>query len=167
MAFNVFPPRIDQESPFFLKFHRLFSAHLNTIFAAKVEIYRRQPHACLFRCHKRTLYDEHYEHKKGQRLRPISQKGYTTTIQSWCYGADKNHHRDSPFDTKYIHNHRIIKLVNECTTDVQDTMGKIRRVNLSDVHLMFPSEYVLSHLPDSQTFGRVKKYINHPDIMPI
>ena len=32
---------------------------------------------------------------------------------------------------------------------------------------MFPSEYVLSHLPDSQTFGRAKKYINHPDIMPI
>ena len=31
---------------------------------------------------------------------------------------------------------------------------------------MFPSEYILSHLPDNQAFGRVKKYINHPDIIP-
>ena len=79
----------------------------------------------------------------------------------------KNHHRDSPFDTKYIPSYRIIKLVNELAVDVQDKMGRIKRVNLNDVHLMFPFEYVLSHLPDSQTFGRVKMYINHPDIMPI
>ena len=79
----------------------------------------------------------------------------------------KNHHWDSPFDTKYIPSYRIIKLVNEHADDVQDTMGKIKRVNLNDVHLMFPPEYVLSHLLDSQTFGRVKKYVNYLDIMPI
>ena len=79
----------------------------------------------------------------------------------------KNHNRDSPFDTKYIPSYRIVKLVNEHAADVQDAIGKIRRVNPSDVHLMFPSEYILSHLPDNQTFGRVKKYTNHPDIMPI
>ena len=80
---------------------------------------------------------------------------------------NKNHHRDSPFDIKYIPSYRIIKLVNEHAADVQDTMGKIKRVNLNDVHLMFPSGYVLSHLLDSQILGRVKKYISHPDIMPI
>ena len=58
-------------------------------------------------------------------------------------------------------------MVNECTVDVQDPKGEIQRVNLNDVHLMFPSEYVLSHLLDSKTLGRVKKYINHSDIMPI
>ena len=79
----------------------------------------------------------------------------------------KNHNRDSLFDTKYIPSYRIIKLVNEHAADVQDTVGKIRRVNLNNVHLMFPSEHILSHLPDHQTFGRVKKYINHPDIKPI
>ena len=79
----------------------------------------------------------------------------------------RNHHRGSPFDTKYILSYRIIKLVNGHAVDVQDMMGRIKRVNLNDVHPMFPSEYVPSHLPDSQTFGRVKKYINHPDIMPI
>ena len=79
----------------------------------------------------------------------------------------KINHRDSPFDTKYIPSYRIVKLINEHVADVQDTIGKIRRVNLNDVHLMFPSEHVLSHLPDNQTFGRVKKYINHPDIIPI
>ena len=79
----------------------------------------------------------------------------------------KNHNRDSPFDTKCIPSYRIVKLVSESATDVQDKMGKTRRVNLNDVYLMFPSEYVLSHLPDNQAFGRVKKYINHPDIVPI
>ena len=79
----------------------------------------------------------------------------------------KNHYRDSPFGTKYIPSYRIIKLVNEHTADVQDTMDKIQRVKRNDVHFMLPSEYVLSHLLDSGTFGRVKKYINHPNIMPI
>ena len=79
----------------------------------------------------------------------------------------KNHHRDSPFDTKCIPSYRIVKLINEHVTDVQDMIGKIRRVNLNYVYLMFPFEHVLSHLPDNQAFGRVKKYINHPDIIPI
>ena len=79
----------------------------------------------------------------------------------------KNHNRDSPFNTKYIPSYRIVKLINEHAADVQYTMGKIKRVNLNDVHLMFPSEYILSHLPDNKTFGRIKKYTNHPDIMPI
>ena len=73
---------------------------------------------------------------------------------------------DSPFDMKYIPSYRIIKLINEHVVDVQDMIGNIRRINIKDIHLMFPSEYVLSHLPDEQAFGRVKKYINHPDIIP-
>ena len=36
---------------------------------------------------------------------------------------------------KYIPSYRIVKLVSESAADVQDVMGKIRRVNLSDVHL--------------------------------
>ena len=79
----------------------------------------------------------------------------------------KNHHRDSPFNTKYIPSCKIVKLINEHAAYVQDMIGKIRRVNLNDVHLMFPSEHVLSHLPENQTFWKVKKYINHPDIIPI
>ena len=79
----------------------------------------------------------------------------------------KNHHRDSPFNTKYIPSYKIVKLINEHAAYVQDMIGKIRRVNLNDVHLMFPFEHVLSHLPDNQTFWKVKKYINHPDIIPI
>ena len=79
----------------------------------------------------------------------------------------KNNHRDSPFHTKYIPSYRIVKLINEHAADVQNMIGKIRRVNLNGVHVMFPSEHVLSYLLDNQMFWRVQKYINHPDIIPI
>ena len=79
----------------------------------------------------------------------------------------RNHSRDSPFDMKYIPSYRIIKIINEPVIDVQDMIDNIRWVNIKDIHPMFPSEYVLSHLPDNQAFGRVKKYINHPDIIPV
>ena len=79
----------------------------------------------------------------------------------------RNHSRDSPFDTKYIPSYRIIKIINERAVDVQDMIGNIRWVNIKDIHPMFPSEYILSHLPGNQAFGRVKKYINHPDIIPL
>ena len=54
-------------------------------------------------------------------------------------------------------------MINEHAVDVQN----IRQVNIKDIHPMFPSEYVLSHLPDNQAFGRIKKYTKHPDIIPL
>ena len=96
---------------------------------------------------------------------PPSSKATSPQFQVGDMVLIKNHYRDSPFDTKYIPSYRIVKLINEHAADVQDMIGKIRRVNLNDVHLMFPSEHVLSCLADNQTFGRV--YINHPDIIPI
>ena len=47
VAFNVFPTRTDPYVP-----QRLFTAYINTISTAQAEIYRGQPHACLFRCCK-------------------------------------------------------------------------------------------------------------------
>ena len=96
---------------------------------------------------------------KMNQSTPFFRVGYMVLI--------RNHSRDSLFDTKYIPSYRIIKIINECAVDVQDTIGNIRRVNIKDIHPMFPSEYVLSHLPDNEAFGRVKKYINHPDITPM
>ena len=48
---------------------------------------------------------------------------------------------------------------------LKTTTGRIRKVNVSDVHKILPSDHIVSSIPDEQVFGRRGKYIKDPHIL--
>ena len=44
-------------------------------------------------------------------------------------------------------------------------MGRLRKVNISDVHKVLASEFTVSSIPDEQVPVRKSKYINDPPIL--
>ena len=43
---------------------------------------------------------------------------------------------------------------------VSDPNGRLRKVNVCDVHKILPSDQIVSSIPDEQVLGRRSKYIN-------
>ena len=77
----------------------------------------------------------------------------------------KNFDKKSNWDTKYIPNFRIIRLIGTRQLEVSDLTGRLRKVNICGVHKMLPSEFIVSCIPDEQVFARKGKHINDPCIL--
>ena len=69
----------------------------------------------------------------------------------------KNFDKKSNWDAKYIPNFRIVRQL-----EVFNLTGRLRKVNICDVHNTLQSDYIVSSIPDEQVFGRKGKYINGP-----
>ena len=77
----------------------------------------------------------------------------------------KNVDKKSNWDAKYIPNFRIIRLIGTRQLEVSDPRGRLRKVNICDVHNISPSEFIVSCIPDEEVFARKGKYINDPYIL--
>ena len=68
------------------------------------------------------------------------------------------------WETKYVANFRIVRLIGTRQLEVSDLTGRLRRVNVSDIHKILPADFIVSCIPDEQVFARKGKYINDPHI---
>ena len=77
----------------------------------------------------------------------------------------KNFDKKSNWDVKYIPNFTIIRLIGHRQLEVSNLTGRLRKVNICGMQKIFPSDFVVSSVPDEQVFGREGKYINDPSIV--
>ena len=73
--------------------------------------------------------------------------------------------KKSNCDVKYIPNFRVIRLIGTRQLEVSDPTGRLRKVNICDVHKILSSEFIVSHIPVEQVFARKGKYKNDPCIL--
>ena len=71
----------------------------------------------------------------------------------------------STWDTKYVPNFRVVKLIGTKQLEVSDLTGRLRKVNISDVHKILPEDFIVSCILDKQIFTRKGKYINDSCIL--
>ena len=77
----------------------------------------------------------------------------------------RNFDKKSNWDTKYIPNFKIVWLIGPRQLEVSTQNGRLRKVNVCDVHKILPSDQIVSSIPDKQVFGRRGKYINDQSIL--
>ena len=77
----------------------------------------------------------------------------------------KNFDKDLNWDMKYLPNFRIIRLIGPGQLEVSDLTGRLWKANISNVHKILSSDFIISSIPDEQVFGRKGKYINDPHIL--
>ena len=78
----------------------------------------------------------------------------------------RNHAPKDTFDSKYKPSVQICKKISDKAFDVQDNLGKIKRVSFQLLQLLHPTEQVLANLQDINSFRWAMKHINHPNLMP-
>ena len=71
----------------------------------------------------------------------------------------------SNWDAKYIPNFRVVCLMGSRQLEVSDPTGRIRKVNVCDVHKILPSDKIVSSIPHEHIFGRRGTCINDPHIL--
>ena len=69
----------------------------------------------------------------------------------------KNFNKKLNWDSKYIPNFRIIRIISSRQLEVSDLTGRLWKVIISDVHNILPSDFTISSIPDEQVFGRKGK----------
>ena len=67
---------------------------------------------------------------------------------------------------KYKTSYQICKQLPNKAFDIQDSSGKVRCTSIQHLQLLYPTNLVLTQLPDMTSFGCMTKYINHPRLMP-
>ena len=77
----------------------------------------------------------------------------------------KNFYKKSNWAEKYILNFRIIRIISPRQLEISDPTGRLWKVNISDVHKILPSDFIISSIPDEQAFGRKGNYINNQCIL--
>ena len=77
----------------------------------------------------------------------------------------KNFDKKLTRDAKYVQNFRILGLICTRQLDVFDPKGRLRKVNISDIHKILSVDFLLSCIPDEQIFAKKGKYINEPQIL--
>ena len=77
----------------------------------------------------------------------------------------KNFDKKLTLETKYVPNFRIVRLIGTRQLEVSDLTGRLRRVNVSDIHKILPADFIVSCIPDKQVFARKGKYINDPHML--
>jgi hypothetical protein len=77
----------------------------------------------------------------------------------------RNHVRNT-WDPKYSVENRIISFPSERQVEVIAPNGRVKRVNIQDVHFQYPANQIVKHLPDISSFGRAVKFVYHPDNIP-
>ena len=70
----------------------------------------------------------------------------------------KNCDKKLNWDTKYILNFRIIRIISPKQLKVSNLTGRLWKVNISEVHKILPSDFIISSIPDEQVLVE-KKYI--------
>ena len=53
----------------------------------------------------------------------------------------------------------LVRLIGTWQLEVSDTTGKLREVNILDVHKILPADFIVSCITDEQIFARKAKYI--------
>ena len=76
----------------------------------------------------------------------------------------KNHKKET-WDTKYMPNFYVCKMINDKAYDLQDKTCHVRLASVADIHLLMPAEYIISMLPDIKAFRWACKYTNDPSFM--
>ena len=79
----------------------------------------------------------------------------------------KNFDKKLAWDAKYILRFRMIRIISPRQLEVSDPTGRLQKVNISDVHKILPSDFIISSIPDEQVFGRKGRYINDPCILKV
>ena len=77
----------------------------------------------------------------------------------------KNFDEKSNWDAKYIPNFRVIRQIGTRQQEFSNPTGRLRKVNIFDMHKVLPSELMVSCIPDEQVFARKVEYINDPYIL--
>ena len=76
----------------------------------------------------------------------------------------RNFDKKFNWDAKYIPNFRIVQLIGSRQLEVSNPTGRLRKVNICDVHKILTSDQIVSSIPD-EVIGRSGKYINDPCIL--
>ena len=77
----------------------------------------------------------------------------------------KNFDKQSYWNVKYISYFRIIRSIGPRQLEVFDPADRLQKANISDVHKILPSDFIISSVPDEQVFHRKGKYITDPCIL--
>ena len=78
----------------------------------------------------------------------------------------KNHKKQT-WDTKYMPNFHICKVINDGIYDIQDLTGHVRNASVADIQFLMPAENIVSMLlPDIKVFRQACKSINYPSFIP-
>ena len=77
----------------------------------------------------------------------------------------KNFDKKLNWDVKYIPNFRIIRLMGPRQLEVSNLTVRLQKVNISDMHKILPSDFIISSISDKQVFGTKRKYIKDPWIL--
>ena len=78
----------------------------------------------------------------------------------------ENHTLTTAFDSKCKTRYRICKCICNKAFDIQDSTGKVRCISVQHLQLLYPTDQVLTYLPDITILGQTTKYINHSKLMP-
>ena len=78
----------------------------------------------------------------------------------------RNHTPKDTFDSKYKPSFPICKKMSGKVFDVQDNLGKIKRVSIQHLQLLHHAVHLLTNLPNINCFGQAMKHINHLNLMP-
>ena len=77
----------------------------------------------------------------------------------------KNFDKKLTWNTKYVPNFRVVKLIGTRQLEVADETDRLRKVNISDVHKILHADFIICCSQDEQVFARKDKYINDPCIL--
>ena len=71
------------------------------------------------------------------------------------------------WDAKYVSNFRVVKLIGTRQLEVADLTGRLKKVNISDIHKVLPADLTVSCIPDEKVFTNKGKYINDPHLLKV
>ena len=77
----------------------------------------------------------------------------------------KNLNKKLTWDAKYVPNFSVVKLIGKRQSEVVDPTGRLRKVNISDVHKILPADFIVSCIPDEQVFARKGKHTDNPQLL--
>ena len=62
-------------------------------------------------------------------------------------------------------NFRIIRLIGPRQLEVSDLTGRLWKVNISHMHNILPSDFIISSIPEWTSLCQKRKHINDPHIL--
>ena len=65
----------------------------------------------------------------------------------------KNFDKKLTWDAKYVTNFTVVKLIGTRQLEVSDLRGRLRKVNISDVHKILPADLIVSCILDEEIFA--------------
>ena len=70
----------------------------------------------------------------------------------------KNFKTKLNLDIKCIPNFRIVRLIGPRQLEISNLTGRLRKVNICNVHKILPSDFTVSSIPDKHVFGKRQVY---------